>query len=178
MIEIRLIDEAHREDLNLPNEPFTLYGRMAPSYVDGVWSHTVEKLPRITEMCFPDEEYDYEETAKDSTFIGAYDEERCVGLAVLRKGFFAYMYLEDLKVAAAWRRKGVAGRLVDRACEEAAAAGCRGIYLEAQDNNLGACLFYLKAGFYIGGLDTNVYKGTRQEGKSNIIFYRDCKTGT
>ena len=50
---------------------------------------------------------------------------------------------------------------------------CRGLYTQGQDNNLGACRFYLKAGFRIGGLDTEVYKGTNQEGKADILFYRD-----
>lgn len=40
-------------------------------------------------------------------------------------------------------------------------------------NNLAACLFYIKCGFAIGGLDTNVYKGTKQEGKADIYFYLD-----
>ena len=52
--------------------------------------------------------------------------------------------------------------------------GYVGIYTQGQDNNLGACLFYIKTGFYIGGFDSNVYKGTKQEGKSDIIFYLDC----
>ena len=52
--------------------------------------------------------------------------------------------------------------------------GYRGIYVIAQDNNLGACLFYLKCGFRIGGFDTEIYRGTAQEGKSDIIFYLDC----
>lgn len=46
-----------------------------------------------------------------------------------------------------------------------------GIYTQGQDNNLFACLFYIKTGFHIGGLDTNVYKGTKQEGKADILFY-------
>lgn len=33
---------------------------------------------------------------------------------------------------------------------------------------------FRKTGFHIGGLDTNVYKGTKQEGKADIIFYCDC----
>ena len=45
------------------------------------------------------------------------------------------------------------------------------------DNNLSACLFYIKTGFKIGGLDTNVYKGTKQEGKADIFFtgIAECK---
>ena len=30
---------------------------------------------------------------------------------------------------------------------------------------------YLNSGFYIGGLDTNVYRYTKQEGESDILFY-------
>lgn len=37
-----------------------------------------------------------------------------------------------------------------------------------------ACLFYLRYGFHIGGLDTEVYRGTRQEGKADILFYIDA----
>ena len=55
----------------------------------------------------------------------------------------------------------------------ASGKGYRGIYTQGQDNNLGACLFYLKCGFAIGGLDTRVYTGTSQEGKRDIIFYLD-----
>ena len=40
-----------------------------------------------------------------------------------------------------------------------------------QDNNLAACQFYIKSGFRIGGVDTEVYNGTSQEGKADIIFY-------
>ena len=57
----------------------------------------------------------------------------------------------------------------------ALAKGYRGIYTQAQDNNPSACLFYLRAGFRIGGLDTEVYKGTNQDGKSDILFYLDAE---
>ena len=49
-----------------------------------------------------------------------------------------------------------------------------GLYTIGQDNNLNACLFYLSCGFQIGGFDNKVYKGTSQEGKSDILFYLDC----
>ena len=35
-------------------------------------------------------------------------------------------------------------------------------------------VFDLKNGFVIGGLDTHVYVGTSQEGKSDILFYLDA----
>ena len=107
MIEIRPIGEANKQDINLPNEPFSLFGRMIPSYTHRHWDYTVERFETVSEMCFPDENYNYAEMVKDCSFLGA-------------------------------------------------------------------CLFYLKNGFRIGGFDTEVYQGTRQEGKADIYFYLDC----
>lgn len=84
-----------------------------------------------------------------------------------------YMNLYDLKVNQNCRGQGVGAALVEKAKDAAREKGCRGIYTRGQDNNLPACLFYLKRGFRIGGLDTDVYKGTSQEGKSDILFYLD-----
>lgn len=175
MIEIKLIDEANKRDINLPNQPFLLWGRMAVSRQDGQWGHTVEKLPakELREMCFPDEDYDFAAMSQDHTFIGAYDGGRCVGLAVMEEYFFSYMYLLDLKVDKACRGQGVGGLLLEKAKEVARGKNYRGIYTQGQDDNLSACLFYLKHGFHIGGLDTDVYKGTAQEGKADILFYLD-----
>ena len=175
MIRIRIIDEMHEADVRLPNEPFPLFAKIVPTYIDGRWDCTVEPFPAagITEMCFPDENYDCS-AMPDSLFIGAYDDARCVGLAVLQPGFFKYMYLYDLKVNRDYRRRHIGQMLIEKAKEIAAARGYRGLYTQGQDNNAAACLFYLHTGFYIGGLDTNVYKGTPQEGKADILFYTDC----
>ena len=174
MIEIRPIDEANRQDVNLPNEPFALFGRMIPSYMHQRWTYTVERSDTESEMCFPDEHYDYEKMKADSVFLGAYDGESCIGLAILQESLFRYMYLYDLKVCRAYRGRGVAKRLIEAAKEAAADRGYQGIWCQGQDNNLGACLFYIRSGFRIGGLDTEVYRGTKQEGKADILFYLDC----
>ena len=175
MIEARIIDEAHKQDINIPNRPFPLWGRMIVSRQNEAWGHTVEKFAPedVGEMCFPDENYDFEAMRADSTFIGAYDGEQCVGLAVMQEGFFKYMYLCDLKVDQAYRGRRVGALLIEKAKELARNKGYRGVYTMGQDNNLSACLFYLKQGFRIGGLDTEVYKGTAQEGKADILFYLD-----
>jgi len=36
MTVTRLIDVQHSKDINLPNEPFKLFGRLIPKYSDGV----------------------------------------------------------------------------------------------------------------------------------------------
>lgn len=173
MVEIRLIDKSSAQDIALPNQPFSLFGRMIPSYTDGRWDYCVQRFDTQTEMCFPDEHYDFDEMAKNSVFIGAYDNNRCVGLAIMQQGFCKYMYLYDLKVNRDCRGMGIGQKLTERAKEVAVQAGYRGVYTIGQDNNLAACLFYLKNGFRIGGLDTEVYNGTKQEGKADIIFYWD-----
>lgn len=163
MIEIKIIDAAHKDDINIPNEPFQLIGRMIPSYSDEQWHYRVRYFREsdITEVCFPDENYNYEEMKERSVFIGAYDSGKCVGLAILQDAWFQYMYLYDLKVSKDYRKMGIASAMMQKAKEVCKAHGYAGIYTQGQDNNLAACLFYIKTGFHIGGLDTNVYKGTK-----------------
>ena len=62
MIEIKIIDATHKNDINIPNEPFQLIGRMIPSYTDEQWDYRVSYFDEanITEMCFPNENYSYE----------------------------------------------------------------------------------------------------------------------
>ena len=172
MIEIKIITAEQKSDINIPNEPFQLFGKIIPSYCGGNWAYKILRFPpeNVTEMCFPDEKYDYD-TMNDSVFLGAYDGGLCVGLAILQPGFFKYMYLYDLKVNKSYRRQHIGALLIKRAKEFAKQNGYCGLYTQGQDNNPGACLFYLHTGFYIGGLDTNVYRHTSQEGKADIIFY-------
>ena len=172
MITIKSIDAHHRSDINIPNEPFRLFGRIVPSFRNGLWTYEVLRYPEddVEEMRFPDEQYDFE-TMAESVFLGAYDEETCVGLAILQPGPFKYMYLYDLKVNRAYRHQRIGTMLIQKAKGIARQQGYLGLYTRGQDNNPGACLFYLNTGFYIGGLDTNVYRHTKQEGKSDILFY-------
>lgn len=124
-------------------------------------------------MRFPDENYDYGKLSENSEFLGAYDGDKCVGVAILQRAMFRYLYLYDLKVCAGYRGAHVGTMLVDKAKQLSLERGYRGLYTQAQDDNLGACLFYLKNGFTIGGLDTKVYAGTPQEEKKDVIFYCD-----
>mgnify|MGYP006283335299 CR=1 FL=1 len=55
--------------------------------------------------------------------------------------------LEDVVVAPGHRNRGVGGRLLARALEEAQRAGCRRVTLTTDDDNVGAQRFYLRHGF-------------------------------
>lgn len=177
MVIIREIDEQRKHDVCLSNDPFLMWGRMVPSFLNGKWNCTIEQWPKEcwTEIVFPDANYDYEAMLPDYFFLGAYDGDKCVGLAVLKKHFFKYLYVEDLNIQKNYRRQGIGKKLMDASAALAVKKGYRGIYLHAQDNNLSACLFYQNAGFRIGGYDTELYRGTSQEGKADITFYKDAE---
>lgn len=170
MITTKIIDSQHKVDINILNEPFKLFGQILVSYNNGKWDYQLKKYSseKVTEMRFPDENYDYD-AMKDSVFVGAYDGKKCIGLAILQPGFFKYMYLSDLKVNKKYRGQHIGQILITKAKEIAKEKGYAGLYTQGQDNNPGACLFYLHTGFYIGGIDTNVYRHTKQAGKA-ILF--------
>lgn len=172
-IAVRRIDRSREADIRIPNEPFSLYGRMVPRYDGERWSYDTVRFPeeQIGEMVFPDEGYDYDAMAETCIFVGAYKGEQCVGLAIYQHNWNKYLYLYDLKVNAAYRGQRIGERLIDAGRELARENGYRGVYTVGQDNNLGACSFYIRCGFEIGGLDTRVYQGTNQEGKRDILFY-------
>jgi ribosomal protein S18 acetylase RimI-like enzyme len=176
MIQIERITESNKNDINIPNEPFTLWGKMIPTYDGNKWAYTTEKFDenKISEMVFPNENYDFASMKNEYYFVGAYNESgKCIGLAVYKRDWYKYLYLEDLKVFKDFRGNNIGKLMLDEGRKIADENGYRGIYTIGQDNNLSACLFYIKSGFTIGGFNTHVYRGTIQEDKSNIYFYID-----
>ena len=170
MIEIKLIEDPATIDLR-PG-PFAVVGRFIPSLSNGKWGYEVVR-PVNEETAivkFPDDDYTQ---YPEGTFIGAYDNGKLVGLALLLPRDFAYMYLADLEVDLDYRKQGVGSLLMQKASEVARKEGYSGIYTYAQDNNVAACLFYLHNGFRIGGFDNELYRHTPQEGKGDITFYWD-----
>ncbi|MCD8106506.1 MAG: GNAT family N-acetyltransferase [Oscillospiraceae bacterium] len=174
MIEIHKITVENKSDINLKNDPFRLIGRLIVERRDGKWTYREELLPEteISEMVFPDENYVYEEMP-DYVFLGAYENDVCIGVAILTPHFTRRLYLEDLKVSRNARGKGV-GKLLIKACKTyAVEQGFKGVCTVGQDDNLIACRLYLSTGFKIGGLDTEIYEGTKQAGKADVWFYSE-----
>lgn len=171
MIEICKLTPEKAGDVRLKNESFSMPGKMIPSLQNGVWSYRIEAFDPVQTMTFPDEAYDFEELSRNGVIFAAYEDGICLGLAIYQEGFFKYMYLYDLKVCEHARRKGVGRALIEAGMQAAKERGYLGLYTQAQDNNLNACMFYLNTGFEIGGFDNHVYNNTPQEGKSDIYFY-------
>ena len=175
MIEIRKLTQENAQDLNLPNEPFEMPGKFIPRLEDGVWSYRTELFDKPQTMTFPEENYDFSEREEKGVVFGAYEDDKCIGIAIFEDYWLKYMYLYDLKVCADARGKGVGKALIRAGLEAAKERGYKGLYTIAQDNNLNTCMFYLKAGFEIGGFDNRVYGGTSQSHKADILFYLNAE---
>ena len=102
----------------------------------------------------------------------AYADGKCVGYALLYEHWNRYLYLDNLLVLKDYRRYGVGSMLLKRAMELAEKMDKIGVWLICQDNNLGACQFYFKNGYTLGGMNLPVYDGTKQEGKADLYFYK------
>ena len=172
-MEIRIINEGFEKDINIPNQSFKIRGRLLVSFVNNKWEYKEEvfKEDRVKEMTFPNENYNFEKM-NDYVFIGAYENNICVGLAILTETFDSSLFLYDLKVNKSFRRKGIGKKLIEFSYQYALNHNYPGLFTIAQDNNLDACLFYLSCGFEIGGLDTKTYEKTKQAGKYDIYFYK------
>jgi len=82
MTVIKKITKDNASDLNLKNEPFTMPGRFIPSLQDGAWNYRTEPFPEPQTMVFPDEKYDYDEVAGKGAVFGAYEDGKCIGIAI------------------------------------------------------------------------------------------------
>lgn len=172
-MNIKLLTAADASDIKLPNQPFPLIGRMIVSRAQEKWQYTTELFAEHEMQTFPDEDNDFTTLNQKGFIIGAYEGKACIGLAIFQEDWLKYAYLHDLKVDQAYRNQGVGQQLINYGLAEAQKRGYAGIWTIGQDNNLIACRFYLKCGFRIGGLVTDGYRHTQQEGKSDIYFYLD-----
>lgn len=172
-MKIQRITPENAGDLRLKNDPFSMPGQLVPMLKEGVWSYSISLWEEPEVKRFPDEAYEFEKVEQQGCAFAAYEVDTCVGLIVLKDSFWNYMYVYDLKVSAAARGKGIGAALIRAGMEEAKRRNYGGLYLQAQDNNLNACLFYLKQGFQIGGFDNRLYHGTSQEGTADVLFYLD-----
>ena len=73
------------------------------------------------------------------------------------------MRVSNIWVAEGRRRAGVGSALMERAVEEARAAGTRSLVLETQSCNAPAIRFYRKNGFALIGFDLTAYSETDVE---------------
>ena len=156
---IEEINHKNISDINKPNQPFDVIGKLIPVFQDGEWSFTECLYKEPYEKCYPadDEQYESYIDNPDRTVYFYYDNGECAGQIRIKKYWNKYAYIEDIAVAKNNRGKGIGAQLIKKAVEWARQKNLCGLMLETQDINLAACRFYHKLGFKIGAVDTMLY---------------------
>jgi len=172
--KIMPISERHLCDINKPNQPFLVFGRLVPVFENGKWSWTEELFEKPYEKKYPDEELDYSEYIgnPDKIVFLAYMDNQCVGQIRLRRNWNNYCYVEDIAVARQCRRMGLGRELINTAIQWAKNGGMQGLMLETQDTNLAACRFYHRCGFVLGAVDTMLYGNLPNRDEKHLLWYK------
>jgi streptothricin acetyltransferase len=144
------------EDINMTNDYFKLYGRVVPSLQSGRWSYKEVLFDETRETRFPDDKLDWSQyiNREDKALFLAYMNNTCIGQIRIIKDWNRFCYIENIATKKDYRGSGVGKFLLNKAEEWAKQRKLIGMSLEAQDDNLGACRFYVKQGFILGGVDT------------------------
>ena len=108
------------------------------------------------EIRFPDDKLDWGQyiNREDKALFLAYMNNTCIGQIRIMKDSNRFCYIENIATKKDYRGSGVGKLLLNKAEDWAKQRELIGMSLEAQDDNLAACRFYVKQGFILGGVDT------------------------
>lgn len=111
--------------------------------------------------------------------LAAYDGQQRIGGAVMAWKTADLEMLEerddlavlwDLRVAPAYRARGIGHRLFNAVSAWAQARGCRELKVETQNINVGACHFYARQGCQLRTIHQNAYPGL--PGEVQLLWYK------
>jgi ribosomal protein S18 acetylase RimI-like enzyme len=174
-IVIREIDKSDLNRITAIDDSFIVDSVLVPSIVDGKIVYAVNEVPqyskRYSEGQAENADLSAYTVSPDRIAYIAFAGERAVGRLLLRKNWNRYAYVEDLAVDVSCRVRGVGRMLMNRARHWAETGGMPGIMLETQNNNVGACRFYERCGFIIGGFDTHLYRGITEHKHEVALFW-------
>lgn len=172
-VDIVRFDIEHVPYVNDMNETFPIFGRLVPSFREGVWTHEEEKFDKTSFTRFPDDRLDWESYANsgEKAIFLAFHGAKCVGQIRLVQDWTRYAYIENIAVRGSHRGRGISDMLMKRAEVWAREQELLGLSLEAQDDNLAACRFYLKQGMILGGVDT-LKQAFNPEIGATLYFYK------
>lgn len=155
-LTIRPLSPEHIPLVNDPNDPFLIIGRILPQFSDAAWSYTEELYETATQTHFPDDRLDWTTYIdnEDRIVLLAFSGTSCIGQIRLVRDWNRFAYIENIAVKQAFRKHGVGHQLLAAATKWAQQRELMGLSLEAQNDNLIACRFYVREGFVLGGVDS------------------------
>ena len=155
-ITVKPFHQEHISIINKTNEPFPIIGRLIPSLNNGKWSYEEELYEHTSYTKFPDDNLtwdDYIEKQNKIIFL-AFIDGKYIGQIRLMKDWNKFCYIENIAVCKDYRKNGVGHTLFAKAEEWALQTDLKGMSLEAQDDNLLACRFYINQGMKLAGVDS------------------------
>ena len=108
----------------------------------------------------------------------AFVDGKLAGQVILKENWNQYGFIEDIRVKAEFKGLGVGKRLMNQAKVWATDKNLGGLTLETQNNNIDACLFYDKSGFFIGGFDNCFYKQFEDVQDEVVLYWYWLKNET
>ena len=155
-IVIRPLKDQFITIINDTNESFPVIGKILPSFSNGLWSYEEQLYDTPSEIRFPDDKLDWSAyiDSSEKVVLLAFHENACIGQIRLFKDWNRFAYIENIAVRSSFRKSGVGHLLLEAAETWAKEQSLIGLSLEAQNDNLIACRFYVKEGFVLGGVDT------------------------
>ena len=97
--------------------------------------------------------------------------EQVIAYAFLRRAADE-LHLLKLAVSPAWRRLGIATRLLERCFAISAKQGATSVHLEVRSSNIPAIELYLKLGFEVIGRRHKYYEDTKEDA---VLMMRNLK---
>ncbi|MBN1311389.1 MAG: GNAT family N-acetyltransferase [Anaerolineae bacterium] len=121
----------------------------------------------------------YQGYAAQGLSLGAYDEEKLVGLALTeRRDWNRTLWIWEIGVEEAYRRQGIGRQLMDRLIDIAQSEGLRAISFETQNTNVPAIRFYRSMGCEIEAIDLSYYTNDDvMDGEVAIFMKRKTRVG-
>lgn len=104
------------------------------------------------------------------SFVAYLDGQPAGGMDLSRH-WSGHASIDDVLVAQAFRRKGVARALVVHAIAWSHARQLAGVVLETQNNNVAACRLYAACGFELRGFDADLYRGLAPGTREVALFW-------
>lgn len=165
-IEVRLIDQAHRDDLDRCDGRFLINTRLALTMSDGVLGYQV-----VAQEPF-EKEYplEHDDDHGDAIYL-AYIDGELAGQLALSRHWNSYARIDHLVVDAQQRQRGIGRALVAQAIAWSQQQGLAGVCLETQDNNVAACRLYASCDFVLRGFDQSLYRGLREHRNEVALFW-------
>ncbi len=157
---IRPVDWDNDKDYRQFDDSFLATSKLVLRVENNKIMYTITEIPPFTKQYGGKRVADYMtyDNYPNRNLFFAYVNNEVAGQIEVQKHWNNYALVDNFGVDSKYRRQGIGRALMDRALAWAKEKGWAGAFLETQDINVPACLFYENYGFELRGFDMNLYK--------------------